>query len=121
MMALTVRQPWAWAIVHADKTVENRSWATTYRGPLAIHAGANRSRIFREQASYWMDKIGVMVPARDDLLYGCVIGTVDLVDCVRESGDRWGMQQHWHWVLRNAQSCSPRFVRGRLGLWTCDV
>jgi hypothetical protein len=40
---LTIRQPWCWAITHAGKTVENRSWKTEYRGPLWLHAGA-RSR-----------------------------------------------------------------------------
>ena len=35
MKALTVQQPWAWAIIHAGKTVENRTqrwWS--YRGPI---------------------------------------------------------------------------------------
>lgn len=41
MRAITVRQPWAWAIVHAGKNVENRTRniAGAYRGPVAIHAG----------------------------------------------------------------------------------
>jgi len=38
--ALTVKQPWAWAIAHAGKRIENRSWRMDYRGDLAIHAGA---------------------------------------------------------------------------------
>lgn len=33
--ALSVRQPWAWAIVHAGKDVENRNWPTPHRGRLA--------------------------------------------------------------------------------------
>ena len=38
---LTVRQPWAWAIIHGGKGVENRvrNVAGSYRGPVAIHAG----------------------------------------------------------------------------------
>lgn len=40
--ALTVRNPWAWALLHG-KPVENRSWEMTHRGPLWLHAGA-RSR-----------------------------------------------------------------------------
>jgi hypothetical protein len=40
MRALTVQQPWAWAIVHGGKDVENRTQAWGYRGPLAIHAGS---------------------------------------------------------------------------------
>ena len=36
--ALTVKQPWASLLVAGIKTVENRTWTTKYRGPLAIHA-----------------------------------------------------------------------------------
>jgi hypothetical protein len=42
MRAITVRQPWAWAITHG-KNVENRSRGTSYRGPLLIHAGVTWS------------------------------------------------------------------------------
>lgn len=38
MKALTLTQPWATLIALGAKTIETRSWATTYRGPLAIHA-----------------------------------------------------------------------------------
>lgn len=38
MKALSIQQPWAWAIVKRDKRVENRTWPTTYRGPVLIHA-----------------------------------------------------------------------------------
>ena len=39
MKALTIRQPWADAIVHGTKRTENRTWKTTHRGPVLIHAG----------------------------------------------------------------------------------
>lgn len=29
MKALTIRQPWAWAICHAGKRIENRAWLTS--------------------------------------------------------------------------------------------
>jgi hypothetical protein len=38
MRALTVKQPWAWAILHAGKDIENRGWRTHYKGPLVIHS-----------------------------------------------------------------------------------
>jgi len=28
MKAITIKQPWAWAIVFAGKDIENRSWRT---------------------------------------------------------------------------------------------
>jgi len=34
--AVSVRQPWAWAIIQGYKPVEN--WFTTFTGPVLIHA-----------------------------------------------------------------------------------
>lgn len=39
LKALTVSQPFADLIADGSKFVENRVWSTSYRGPLAIHAG----------------------------------------------------------------------------------
>ena len=44
MYALTIHQPWAWAIMAGIKRVENRTWRTSHRGPLVIHAGKHRPR-----------------------------------------------------------------------------
>ena len=38
MKALSIRQPWPWAIQHLGKRVENRKWNTHYRGDFFIHA-----------------------------------------------------------------------------------
>jgi len=38
MRCLTLYQPWASLIALGDKKIETRSWQTSYRGPLAIHA-----------------------------------------------------------------------------------
>src|SRR4029077_7780438 len=38
MKARTFRKPYAWAIIHGGKDIENRNWNTSYRGPLLIHA-----------------------------------------------------------------------------------
>ena len=38
LLALSLRQPWLWAVLKAGKRVENRKWSTTYRGPLLLHA-----------------------------------------------------------------------------------
>ena len=118
MRALTVKQPWAWAIIHAGKNVENRTWHMDYRGRIAIHAGLSAMRAYAAWAQGWMAAIGVEAPELEDLPLGCVLGTVELVDCVRDSGSRWAMPDCWHWVLRKPRACAPRFVRGSLSLWT---
>lgn len=89
MRVLTVRQPWAWAIIHLGKDVENRSQniAGAYRGPVAIHAGAvydysaDEHEVIRELA----DRYGVA--SLSDYLVTCgqqayrhIIGVVDLAD-----------------------------------------
>lgn len=38
MKALTLTQPWATLVAIGAKRIETRSWSTSYRGPLAIHA-----------------------------------------------------------------------------------
>jgi hypothetical protein len=42
MKVLTVRQPYAAAIMARLKTVEYRAWYTRHRGVLLIHAGVHK-------------------------------------------------------------------------------
>lgn len=48
MRAISVRQPWAWLLLHKGKNVENRSWAlpACYVGvPLLLHAGKTEASV----------------------------------------------------------------------------
>lgn len=47
--ALTIHQPWANLITEGRKFVENRVWASTYRGPLLIHAGKGSTTLTAAQ------------------------------------------------------------------------
>ena len=84
MKALTVQQPWAWAIVHGGKDVENRTQAWGYRGPLAIHAGARWSERGAESrlvSGAYGDAMRRDKPLdRMAFAFGALIGVVDLVD-----------------------------------------
>ncbi|WGX98756.1 ASCH domain-containing protein [Nocardioides sp. L-11A] len=137
MKALTVQQPWAWAIVHGGKTVENRTQAWKYRGPLAIHAGF---RLSERGCELLPDLLGATQGADDllweymraELVYGAIIGTVQLVDAHLAQPDccdsPWAEQSYdehggrtrrdiVHLVLDDAQPIDPIPCRGRLGLW----
>lgn len=46
MKALTLWQPWASLIALGEKRYETRSWATSYRGLLAIHASAPKPQVW---------------------------------------------------------------------------
>ncbi len=50
LRAITVKNPWAWAIAHGGKAIENRPRGVSYRGPLAIHAGLGWSELGAEDA-----------------------------------------------------------------------
>ena len=86
MRAITVRQPWAWAIIHAGKSVENRTRniAGDFRGLVAIHA----SKTFDELDFYHVSDIIAPedLPEMDAIACGAIIGVVDLVD-VHDSYD----------------------------------
>jgi hypothetical protein len=111
---LTVRQPWAWAIMQGGKDVENRSQKTSIRGTVAIHAAAAAPA--DEQIAYLWEKYHLRAP--DPLPRGVVLGTVDIIDCVEDSSSKWAEGDSWHWVLGNARPFrEPRQAKGALGIW----
>ena len=55
MKALTVHQPWAWAIINGRKRVENRKWSTRVRGRIAIHSSQTRDPNWRQLAAMLED------------------------------------------------------------------
>jgi hypothetical protein len=117
--ALSVRQPWAWAIIHAGKDVENRTWSTRHRGPLAIHA-TKCSRSEYESAAREIEAIsGTSPPPLAELPTGAVVGVVDLVDCHGdETENDWAQEGAFWWFLASPIPCEPPVpMRGRLGLF----
>jgi hypothetical protein len=77
MKALSVCQPWAWAIVRAIKTVENRSRPTRHRGPLRIQASMSRRYLGEDYADFLPD-----LPPVEQLDFGALVGVVEVVGCV---------------------------------------
>jgi hypothetical protein len=108
--ALTIKQPYATLIARGLKNIENRSWTTTYRGPLLIHAGRQ-----------WADDrlpVDLWMPSRDLFTYGAVIGTVELMDVIDDHTSPWAEPGWKHWVLEDAQLWeTPVPLRGQMGLW----
>jgi hypothetical protein len=50
---------------------------------------------------------------------GALLGTVELIGCVRDSESEWAVEGLWHWQLADAQPFdAPIPAKGRLGLWT---
>jgi hypothetical protein len=89
MNTISVRQPWAWALIHGGKDVENRSRAPAGSHRLVgrrifIHAAKGMTRSEYDSARQFMASINVECPRPDQLLRGGVIGTVRLAGIVSD-------------------------------------
>ena len=93
MKAVTIYQPHASLAAIGAKKFETRSWATNYRGPIAIHAGkvfAPHDQHNFSDVRFLLAAMDVLFPsASDGLSYGAlyglprgaVIATADLIGC----------------------------------------
>jgi hypothetical protein len=145
--ALTVQQPFAWAIAYAGKDVENRPWRTAWRGLVAIHAGLDmHPGHFPARtdeglaAARALDKLGgrnnVWNPRHlvktslgpvhhPGLALGAVIAVAVIAGCHHESTEQpanscspWGMPGQFHWQLARVRPLAePVPCRGRQRLW----
>lgn len=128
MKALTIQQPYAALIATGVKPIENRTWATSYRGPLLIHAGKSQERT----ADWDAADERVYGIRREDMAFGAIVAVVDLVACLHRGQawpSRWrGLYEHehaegpWCWILENVRRLPvPYPRRGAQGLFDIDV
>lgn len=111
---LTIKQPWAWAIFHGGKDIENRSWATQVRGPVAIHAAATKPD--PEDVERLRKTMKRKVP--DELPTGVILGLVEIVDCVTNTSSPWAEKGQVHFVLKSPRPLEhPVPAKGGLGFW----
>lgn len=86
MRALTLRQPWAWLVVHGGKDIENRIWATRFRGWFLIHASREMSASDYLDAARFCAELDLDLPAlppatdfRLGVNLGGIVGLAQLV------------------------------------------
>lgn len=144
---LSVSQPWAEAILARVKTIETRSWATSYRGPLVLHAGRSwwRGRpddpagatprrgsgesASADRAAAIALRLGLPAPCAD-YPRGALVGVAEIRECFRFTAASWERLRAQHgcdwawvpgtsgWVLANARRLArPLPYRGALGLF----
>lgn len=127
-IALSVRQPWAWAIVEGYKDVENRTFFAVAngrmrRGRIAVHASVGMTQDEYHEAAAFMRARGVTCPPPAELHRGGIIGAVDVVDIVKTSGSPWFMPGPACTRPRGLLLCNPvrcKFTpaKGELGFFT---
>lgn len=121
---LSIRQPWAWLIMHGGKDIENRTWTTKIRGRVFIHASKGVVKSEWEEAWNFVNKIspGIWQKGKLEIKPGTIerggiIGSVEIVNCVRKSESPWFVGTHG-FMLRNPQPAPFYPYKGQLGFFS---
>jgi ASCH domain len=120
---LSVRQPWAWAIARGRKQVENRTWAPSYRGPVAIYASMRVDLDAAESPLLWF---AGWDPDDPVAAIGGIVAIVTLADVCSAAVDgascdcgEWADPNAYHWRLTDPQPLARPVVSfGRSGHMT---
>ena len=131
MKALSIRQPWAWLIATGQKDVENRSWKTSFRGRIYIHAGKTMDVNVPGSSlteDWILERLDVYRRAEYQVAKrerGAIIGEVDIVDCRFFCGDmsprlfsKWHEVGYYGFYLANPVLYdTPIPCKGQLGFF----
>ena len=120
LRALSVRQPWAFAITHLGKTYENRPRRFHYRGPLLIHASKTLRRADYASARAMIEALTGKAPPDIEIIErGGIVGAVMLVDCAEPipHDEGWRFAGSFGLELEGAIALPFRACRGALGLF----
>lgn len=120
MRAISLRQPWPWAILclppDIRKEVENRTWKTKLRERVLLHA----SKKYDHEGAKWIRKtFGVDVPGPKCLPLGGFVGSVEIIDCVEELDLEW-FSGPFGFVLRNPITIPFYSAPGKLGFFKVE-
>lgn len=122
MKALSIRQPWAWAILTLGKRHENRTWMSGYRGEVLIHAAKGCTGRECQDALAFMAERDLLPyhddrwPGLDGLDRGGIVGVANVVDCVTKSDSPWFVGPA-AFVLDDVRPLPFVACRGALGFW----
>lgn len=122
MMALSIRQPWAWLIVNGHKDIENRDWHTGKRGPILIHAGKQLDREAHDDlradihpVTGERTRLGLLYPAMKVELGG-IVGIAEITGCTNRSDSEWFVGRNGI-MLRAARPLAFQPCPGKLGFF----
>ena len=115
MKALSIRQPWASLVAFGLKTVECRTWKTSYRGPLLICSSKGDFEL----------EDGLITPG------GMALGVVELVDIapmVKADLENAFLLEEWEadalkgyaWHVRRLYEIKPFPIKGKLNIYNVD-
>lgn len=144
MKVITLIQPWATLIALGEKKIETRSWKTSYRGTLYIHAGKS---IDKEACNEHFIKSTLQMHGYtiDNLESGVIIARTSLIDCIeidfgtepiyRKANLKNGQQVtgneysfgdyatgRYAWILDNIDPLKEMIpAKGKLSIWEYNM
>ena len=135
MKAISIKQPWAYLIAAGIKDIENRTWKCPgkYIGErVLIHASKTQYETpmyLLTDEQYDSIKQEKRIEINNSLEYGCIIGSIEIVDCVINHSSIWAEKTAlpeqldnkciWNWVLANPILFDEHIlnVKGKLSFW----
>lgn len=131
VVALSIRQPWAWAVAYGFKPVENRDWRASnpglrFRGLAFIHAGLKEEKddldfVFDTIAEEWALPRGEAEQRyRGQRQLGGIVGVMEVVDVVTDMISPWFFGPYGL-VIRNARPIPFVPCKGELGYFRPQV
>ncbi len=139
---LTLRQPWAWAVIYGGKNIENRDKRTSVTGRFVVHAAAACDpETDYKAAVHWMVARGLVrsetwpelapvdpafapqfskapiLPDIEELPLGVIVGTAELVGTIDRNDEvgGWKMIGRYGYRLANPKPCVEKSFRGKPG------
>ncbi|WOD37388.1 hypothetical protein [Nodosilinea sp. E11] len=115
LKAITLHRPWAYAIAHLGKRVENRGWACPLApgSLIAIHAGKK----YDKQAADWIRQtLGQDCPPDGDEHPTGIVAIARFVGNVTASDSPWFVGPIG-WQLTEVVAIDPVPCSGQQGLW----
>lgn len=143
MKVLTIKQPWASLIALGEKKIETRSWKTSYRGTLLIHAGKKIETSICKQDPFTEILYKHNIVLEQNMPVGAIIAKCELVDCLKiigavyengifkpklSNGETVSIHNEWYfgdytpgryaWKLDNVKLLKKIIsIKGKLSLW----
>lgn len=121
-MAISMMQPYAWLFVNGILRIDDRTWNTSYRGPLWIHASTS---LHQELYDSLRASTSIEIPPLERFKKGGLVGRVDLIDVVPPGSTQYpskirahgGPGGYYGFVFANPLKIPFEKMRGRPGLF----
>mgnify|MGYP000923531100 FL=1 len=131
MKVLSIKEPWATLIASKQKYIETRSWKTSYRGELYIHASKKQINNKDEK----IQELLKLLPTQE-MNYGKIICKCELVDCIYMDEKfineiKQNKQEYicgdyqvgrYAWILEKTELMQPKIdAKGKLNIWNFEI